>query len=91
MNLSKVREYIGPSLMREAQLLMPGQFSKPKQVSGGYKIIYLVDREDAAKPEYSTIRNAVLSEFSKRRDDQSLRQYLENLKKWYDVTRNPKE
>ena len=91
MNLSKVREYIGPSLMREAQLLKPGQFSEPKKVSDGYKIIYLVDREDAAKPEYSNIRSSVLSEFSKRRDDQSLRTYLDNLKKWYDVSRNLEE
>ena len=91
MNLSKVREYIGPSLMREAQLLKPGQFSEPKKVSGGYKMIYLVDREDAAQPEYSNIRSSVLSEFSKRRDDQSLRTYLDNLKKWYDVSRNLKE
>ena len=91
MNLSKVREYIGPSLMREAQLLKPGQFSEPMKVSGGYKIIYLVDREDAPKPEYYNIRSSVLSEFSKRRDDQSLRAYLDNLKKWYDVNRNLKE
>ncbi len=91
MNLSKVREYIGPSLMREAQLLKSGQFSEPKKVSGGYKIIYLVDREDATQPEYSNIRSSVLSEFSKRRDDQSLRTYLDNLKKWYDVSRNLKE
>ncbi len=91
MNLSKVREYIGPSLMREAQLLKPGQFSEPKKVSSGYKIIYLVDREDAAQPEYSDIRSSVLSEFSKRKDDQSLRTYLDNLKKWYDVSRNLKE
>ena len=91
MNLSKVREYIGPSLMREAQLLKPGQFSEPKKVSDGYKIIYLVDREDAAKPEYFNIRSSVLSEFSKRRDDQSLRTYLDNLKKWYDVSRNLEE
>ena len=91
MNLSKVREYIGPSLMREAQLLKPGQFSEPKKVSGGYKIIYLVDREEAAQPEYSNIRSSVLSEFSKRRDDQSLRTYLDNLKKWYDVSRNLEE
>ena len=91
MNLSKVREYIGPSLMREAQLLKPGQFSEPKKVSGGYKIIYLVDREDAAQPEYSNIRSSVLSEFLKRRDDQSLRTYLDNLKKWYDVSRNLEE
>ena len=91
MNLSKVREYIGPSLMREAQLLKPGQFSEPKKVSDGYKIIYLVDREDAAQPEYSNIKSSVLSEFSKRRDDQSLRTYLDNLKKWYDVSRNLEE
>ena len=91
MNLSKVREYIGPSLMREAQLLKPGQFSEPKKVSGGYKIIYLADREDAALPEYSNIRSSVLSEFSKRRDDRSLRTYLDNLKKWYDVSRNLEE
>ena len=91
MNLSKVREYIGPSLMREAQLLKPGQFYEPMKVSGGYKIIYLVDREDAPKPEYYNIRSSVLSEFSKRRDDQSLRTYLDNLKKWYDVSRNLKE
>jgi len=91
MNLSKVREYVGPSLMREAQLLKPGYSSAPKKVSGGYKIIYLVDREDAAQPEYSNIRSTVLSEFLKRRDDQSLRKYLDNLKNWYDVTRNIKE
>ena len=91
INLSKVREYIGPSLMREAQLLKPGYSSAPKKVSGGYKIIYLVDREDAAQPEYSNIRSTVLSEFLKRRDDQSLRKYLDNLKNWYDVTRNIKE
>ena len=91
MNLSKVREYIGPSLMREAQLLKPGYSSAPKKVSGGYKIIYLVDREDAAQPEYSNIRSTVLSEFLKRRDDQSLRKYLDNLKNWYDVTRNIKK
>ena len=91
MNLSKVREYIGPSLMREAQLLKPGYSSAPNKVSGGYKIIYLVDREDAIQPEYSNIRSTVLSEFLKRRDDQSLRKYLDNLKNWYDVTRNIKE
>ena len=52
------------------------------------KIIYLVDKEDADRPEYSYIKSSVLSEYSKRRDDQSLREYLDNLKNWYDVTRN---
>ena len=88
MTLSKVREYIGPSLMQLAQSLRPGEFTRPKKVVGGYKIIYLVDREDAKTPKFSSIKDLVRSEFIKRRDDQSLREYLDDLKNWYDISRN---
>jgi len=88
MTLSKVREYLGPSLMLIAGKLEPGEFTTPKRVSGGYKIVYLVDKENSKSPELSDIKNQVLSEFKKRRDDQSLRDYLEDLKSWYDISRN---
>ena len=88
MTLSKVREYLGPSLMLIAGKLEPGEFTTPKRVSGGYKIVYLVDKENSKPPELSDIKNQVLSEFKKRRDDQSLRNYLEDLKSWYDISRN---
>ena len=88
MTLSKVREYLGPSLMLIAGKLEPGEFTTPKRVSGGYKIIYLVDKENSKPPELSDIKNQVTSEFKKRRDDQSLRNYLEDLKSWYDISRN---
>ena len=88
MTLSKVREYLGPSLMLIAGKLEPGEFTTPKRVSGGYKIVYLVDKENSKPPELSDIKNQVLSEFKKRRDDQSLRDYLEDLKSWYDISRN---
>ena len=88
MTLSKVREYLGPSLMLIAGKLEPGEFTTPKRVSGGYKIIYLVDKENSKPPELSDIKNQVISEFKKRRDDQSLRNYLEDLKSWYDISRN---
>ena len=88
MTLSKVREYLGPSLMLIAGKLEPGEFTTPKRVSGGYKIIYLVDKENSKPPELSDIKNKVTSEFKKRRDDQSLRNYLEDLKSWYDISRN---
>lgn len=88
MTLSKVREYLGPSLMLIAGKLEPGEFTTPKRVSGGYKIVYLVDKENSKSPELSDIKNQVLSEFKKRRDDQSLRNYLEDLKSWYDISRN---
>ena len=54
----------------------------------GYKIVYLVDKENSKPPELSDIKNQVISEFKKRRDDQSLRNYLEDLKSWYDISRN---
>ena len=88
MTLSKVREYIGPSLMNLARDLEINSFTSPIEVSGGYKIIYLIDKEMASPPQFNDIKASVSSEFLKRKDDQSLRSYLENLKKWYDVSRN---
>ena len=88
MTLSKVREYIGPSLMNLAKNLEVGTSTPPVMVSGGYKIIYLLDKELAKTPDFDEIKSSISSEFLKRRDDQSLRKYLENLKNWYDISRN---
>ena len=89
MTLSKVREYIGPSLMNLARNLEAGSFSEPVAVSGGYKIIYLFEKELIEPPSFRTIEDSVRAEYSKRMDDKSLRDYLENLKNWYDISRNP--
>lgn len=90
MSLAKVREYVGPSLMQLAKGLKPGQFTPPKKVAGGYKIIYLVDRRDAFPPDFNQIRDRVKSEYLKRKDDQALRDYLDKLKNWYEVERHSK-
>ncbi len=89
MTLSKVREYIGPSLMNLARNLEAGSFSEPVAVSGGYKIIYLFEKELIEPPSFRNIEDSVRAEYSKRMDDKSLRDYLENLKNWYDISRNP--
>ena len=88
MTLAKVREYVGPSLMQIAKGMQPGQFTPPKKVAGGYKIIYLIDRKDALPPDFFLIRDRVKSEYLKRKDDKTLRLYLENLKNWYEIERN---
>ena len=74
--------------MNIAQRLEPGTFTLPIKVSGGHKIIYLLDKELARDPKFNDIREAISSEYLKRRDDKSLREYLENLKNWYDISRN---
>ena len=90
MTLSKVREYIGPSLMQLAKMLKPGEFTSPKKVIGGYKIIVLLERRDASPPDFKEIRDRVKSEYQKRKDDEALRDYLNQLKKWYEIDRQPK-
>ena len=90
MTLSKVREYIGPSLMQIAKMLKPGEFTSPKKVIGGYKIIVLLERRDASPPDFKEIRDRVKSEYQKRKDDEALRDYLNKLKKWYEIDRQPK-
>jgi len=88
MTLTKVREYIGPSLMQVAKMLQPGEFTTPKKVIGGYKIIILLERKDALPPKFEFVRERVKSEYKKRKDDQALRDYLNKLKKWYEIERN---
>ena len=88
MTLAKVREYIGPSLMQVAKMLQPGEFTTPKKVIGGYKIIILLERRDASPPKFEFIRERVKSEYQKRKDDQTLRDYLNKLKKRYEIDRN---
>ena len=88
MTLAKVREYIGPSLMQVAKMLQPGEFTPPKKVIGGYKIIILLERRDASPPKFEFIRERVKSEYQKRKDDQALRDYLNKLKKRYEIDRN---
>ena len=88
MTLTKVREYIGPSLMQVAKMLQTGEFTTPKKVIGGYKIIILLERKDALSPKFEVVRERVKSEYKKRKDDQALRDYLNKLKKWYEIERN---
>ena len=87
MNLSKVREYIGPTLMNLARRLEPGEFSIPMEVVGGHKIIYLFDKELSEPEEFDSIQPKILKEYQRRRDDNSLREYLEDLKGWYEIKR----
>ena len=87
MNLSKVREYIGPTLMNLARRLEPGEFSVPMEVAGGHQIIYLFDKELSEPEEFDSIQQKILKEYQRRRDDNSLREYLEDLKGWYEIKR----
>ena len=48
----------------------------------------ILDGDYNTNINFDDIKEVVISEYKKRQDDKALRDYLENLKLWYDVERN---
>jgi len=74
--LSKLADYLGPELTQEVLQLEPGEYSRPVVANGSFHILYLVDRQAAALPEFEQVRPLVEAEYLRRRGDQALRDYL---------------
>ncbi len=84
---AKLREYIGPTLLKASMTLQSGQISKPIKTSGGYRILIMVDRKNQKEQNFDTIKKEVEAEYRKQRDDRALREYIERLKDWADIKR----
>jgi parvulin-like peptidyl-prolyl isomerase len=76
----KLREYVGPTVLRAAMELEPGAFSVPVRSGTGLHILKLVDREMARTPDYEGIAEQVRAEWRRRLGDTALRAYLDGLR-----------
>jgi parvulin-like peptidyl-prolyl isomerase len=88
LNLSKTREYLGPTLAGAVQTLEPGQWSAPLIVDAQLHILYLAAQGPGWEPSFEDIRDQVLAEFRRRQGEQALRRYLANLRKDRDIRVN---
>ena len=66
--------------MNLARNLEAGLFLQNQLESGGYKIIYLFEKELIEPPSFRSIEDSVRAEYSKRMDDKSLRDYFKTSK-----------
>jgi parvulin-like peptidyl-prolyl isomerase len=82
---AKLREYLGPSAMRVAEALAPGEVSEPVRASSGYHVLRLEQREPGDAPPLAEIRDEVRSELRRRSGDRALRDYLDGLRGRADV------
>jgi parvulin-like peptidyl-prolyl isomerase len=83
--VAKLREYLGPSATRVAIALEPGGVSDPVKSGSGWHVILLVDREVAVTPPLSEVRTEVAAELVRRKGDEALRSYLDDLRERADV------
>ncbi|MEK9649944.1 MAG: GNAT family N-acetyltransferase [Gammaproteobacteria bacterium] len=85
---TKTREYVGPTLTSIALNMESGSISDPIQIDEGFHLIILYEKSfDTPKP-FQSIVDQVRAEFLKQKRDELLRDYLINLRKWYDVTKS---
>jgi parvulin-like peptidyl-prolyl isomerase len=76
----KLLDYLGPTATRTALDLEPGEVSDPVRSAGGFRVLRLVEREPLRAPPFEEIEEEVRAELRRRRGDEALRAYVEDLR-----------
>ncbi len=82
---TKLREYLGPSLVQDLQHQPEGYITPVMPLGQGYRIVKLVHKETGSKPLLASVREQVEAEYVRRKGDTTLREYLEWLKGRADI------
>ncbi|MGI9286660.1 MAG: peptidylprolyl isomerase [Pseudomonadales bacterium] len=85
----KLREYIGPTLLKVAEKMQPGGISQAQQTASGYSILLVLDNEPSSDTDFDKVRVQVENEYRRRAGDKALRDYLNNLRDEADVVLAP--
>ncbi len=85
----KLREYVGPSVLRAVMNLAVGGLSEPVRSGVGLHVLELVEREPARTPALEEIESQVRSEWRRRSGDRALRVYLDELRSESDIVTHP--
>ena len=76
----KLREYLGPTVVRAVAALEPGAVSEPIRSGTDWHVVRLIAREGASLPELDTVAEAVRAEWRRREAETALRDYLDELR-----------
>ncbi len=86
---AKLREYVGPTVLRAALTLPVGVWSEPVRSGTGYHVLRVVERSSAATPPFGEVAEQVRAEWMRRAGDRALRAYLDELRGRADVVIAP--
>lgn len=77
---SKIRDYVGPTLLQTLEDLAVGQWSAPIANAGGYYVLRLLEREPPIVPTLEDVEALVRQDLKRREGDRALRRYLDELR-----------
>jgi parvulin-like peptidyl-prolyl isomerase len=76
----KIREYLGPTALRQLLELEAGGVSDPIATPGGIWVLQVVEREPSRTIPFDELRAEVRAEWRRREGDRALRAYLDDLR-----------
>jgi parvulin-like peptidyl-prolyl isomerase len=85
---SKVRDYVGPIILQSLEELAVGEWSEPIESGGGLYLARVIDREPRIIPAFEEVEDLVRQDLKRRRGDQALRDYLDDLRSQISVSIN---
>jgi hypothetical protein len=86
---SKIRDYVGPTVLQVLEGLEVGVWSPPIATTGGFYLARVLEREPAIVPALEDIEALVHQDLKRRRGDDALRRYLDDLRAEIPVSINP--
>jgi hypothetical protein len=79
--VTKLREYLGPSVTEAALRLGLGEVSDPLLAGSAFHVLQIVERKSGAAPPLGAIEKEVRAEMRRQADDRALRSYLDELRR----------
>jgi hypothetical protein len=77
---SKIRDYVGPTILLTLEGLEVAHWSEPIESGGGIHLAGLVAREPRIVPSFEEVEDLVRQNLKRTRGDEALRRYLDDLR-----------
>jgi hypothetical protein len=81
----KIRDYLGPKVLEELPSLEKGDFSNIFEINQIPSIIICIDILLDNKPKFEEIIEQIKSKFIRDREDNLVKEYIENLRNFYEI------
>ena len=83
----KIRDYLGPKALKELENLNKGDYSEVIQLNDIPSIIFCIDILYSKTPLFEEIYDQIKDKFIREREDILVKEYIENLRNFYEIER----
>ena len=78
--IKKLKDYVEPDLVDIILNMTPGQITSEIETENGYVFLYMLSSISGEEKDFQSVKKEVLSEYNRRNDELSLKNYIEWLR-----------